>query len=84
MTEIAVSHKLFTVSTNHDQGWVLVMERTMLGGMGDTIPEYMRVLGPNNSRMFGPASPVIFGGQLVAYRYHQVDSLQPSCELMVI
>ncbi len=84
MTEIAVSHKLFSVSTNHDNGWVLVTERATLGGIGDTIPPFLRVLGPCSSRMFGPALPVTFGGDLVAYRYRQLDEQQPSCELMVI
>lgn len=83
MTEIAVSHKYFSVTAS-EQGWTYVTERSQLGGVGDTLPSFLRVFSQHTSRMFGPALPVTMEGQLVAYRYHHADGQDPPCEVMVL
>lgn len=77
MSQISVDHKLFTVTTNADNGWMLIADVNSIGG----IPNYLRVFTHADARIYGPVHAVTVFGQPVAYRYPQPDG---HSEVMVI
>lgn len=66
MTQVAVSHKLLTVTMNIDGGWTYVTDQSKLG-LG-ILPTHLLVLGTSDT-MFGPRRAVTFDGATVAYCY---------------